>query len=97
MSVYSIWESYFPPDAAEQGRRATERIWVDMRQLAGYLDHQLLEDLDDAGHVFVVSRWISRERADQVLVEYAGHPNAAEANRLAAQPRRRFVAVPAAP
>jgi hypothetical protein len=40
----------------------------------------------------VVSRWESRERADQVLADYAGHPNAFEANRLVSSPRRRFVA-----
>jgi Antibiotic biosynthesis monooxygenase len=63
-----------------------------MRGCEGYVGHELLHDLDDPGHLLVVSRWESREHADQVLVEYAGNPNALEANRLAASPRRRFVA-----
>jgi heme-degrading monooxygenase HmoA len=64
-----------------------------MRNFEGYLGHELLRDLDDPGHLLVVGRWVSRERADEVLAEYAHHPNAREANRLAIGERRRFVAV----
>src|SRR5438270_12158435 len=92
MTVYAIWESHFPPEAAGEGREVTRRIWEDMRSFEGYLEHELLQDLDDPGHLLVVSRWVSRERADQVLVEYAEHPTASEANRLVDIPRRRFVA-----
>ncbi len=92
MTVYSIWESYFPPEATGEGRELTERIWEDMTGFEGYLGHELLQDLDDPGHLLVVSRWHSRERADEVLADYAGHPNAVEANRLVDRPRRRFVA-----
>jgi quinol monooxygenase YgiN len=93
MAVYSIWESRFPPEAGAAGRAVTERIWEDMKGYEGYVGHVLLRDLDDPGHLLLVSRWESREHADQVLVEYAGHPNALEADRLVASPRRRFVAV----
>jgi quinol monooxygenase YgiN len=71
---------------------ATERIWEDMRGYEGYVGHELLQDLDDPGHLMVVSRWESREHADQSLAGYADNPNALEANRLVARPRRRFVA-----
>lgn len=93
MAVYSIWESRFPRDASAEGRRVTERIWEDMLSFEGYLGHELLQDLDDPGHLLVVSRWASRERADQALAEYADSPHAAKANRLVATPRRRFVAI----
>jgi heme-degrading monooxygenase HmoA len=93
MGVYSIWESQFPPEAATKGREVTERIWVDMLDFDGYLGHELLQDLDDPGHLLVVSRWDSRARADQALAQYRDNPNALEANRLVASPRRRFVAV----
>jgi quinol monooxygenase YgiN len=92
MAVYSIWESQFPQEASAAGRAVTERIWLDMQAYEGYVGHELLQDLDDPGHLLVVSRWESREHADQVLAEYAGHPNAVEANRLVSRPRRRFVA-----
>jgi quinol monooxygenase YgiN len=71
----------------------TERIWDDMQSYEGYIGHELLHDLDDPGHLLVVSRWESREHADQVLAEYTCNPNALEANRLVASPRRRFLAV----
>lgn len=93
MGVYAIWESQFPPEAATEGREVTERIWADMLGFDGYLGHELLQDLDDPGHLLVVSRWDSRARADQALTQYRDNPNALEANRLVATPRRRFVAV----
>ena len=92
MAVYSIWESYFPAEVTGEGQDVTERIWEDMTRFEGYLGHELLVDLDDPGHLVVVSRWNSRERADQVLAEYADHPNALEANRLVDRPRRRILA-----
>src|ERR1700722_13997833 len=92
MAVYSIWESQFPPEASAAGRAVTERIWQDMQAYQGYIGHELLAVLDDPGHLLVVSRWQSREHADQELAAYAGHPNAPEANRLVSRPRRRTVA-----
>jgi hypothetical protein len=38
-----------------------------------------------------VSRWTTRERADAVLREYSGHPNARRADELVSRPRERFV------
>jgi heme-degrading monooxygenase HmoA len=95
--IYSVWDSRFSLDHAAQGLRATESIWQDMPSFDGYLGHELLVDADDPGHLLVVSRWASREHADAVLREYSGHPHAQAADRLAAQPRRRFVAVRHAP
>ena len=92
MAIYSIWESRFPSSSAAQGLQVTKAIWDDMPGYDGYLGHEIVQDLDDPGHLLVVSRWASREHADEVLRQYAGHPNAAAANRLVSEPRRRFVA-----
>lgn len=91
MPVYSVWESHFPLEAAQEGRAVTEKIWRDMTQFDGYLGHELIEDLDEPGHLLVVSQWTTRERADDVLREYAAHPNARRANELVSSPRTRFV------
>ena len=42
-----------------------------------------------------MSRWESREHADEVLRQYADHPNARAANSLVTEPRRRIVAISA--
>jgi len=57
----------------------------------GYVSHELIEDLDDPGHLLVVSAWTSRERADATLREYASHPNVWRANESVSRPRTRFV------
>jgi heme-degrading monooxygenase HmoA len=98
MSAYSVWESHFPPQEARAGRAVTEAIWRDMTRFDGYVAHELIEDLDDPGHLLVVSQWTTRERADATLRAYASHPNARHANELVSRPRTRFVghAVPPA-
>lgn len=96
MAIYSIWESQYPAPRAEVGRAVTEAIWRDMTSCEGYLDHELLVDMDDPGHLLVVSQWVSREHADESLRGYADHPNARAANILVAEPRRRILATSAA-
>jgi len=91
MGIYSIWESRFPVETAEEGIRVTQAIWTDMLSFDGYQAHDLVQDLDGPGHLIVVSRWASREAADAAL-SYASHPNAQRANELVSEPRRRTVA-----
>lgn len=91
MSVYSIWESEFPSDHREEGVEVTRAIWRDMPGFDGYLAHEIVEDLDQRGHLIVVSRWTSREAADAAL-SYLSHPNAQRANTLAVGARKRTVA-----
>jgi quinol monooxygenase YgiN len=93
MPIYAIWESRFPAPKAAEGRAVTEAIWRDMPSFAGYLNHELLVDIDDPGHLLVVSQWASQEDADESLRLYAEHPNARTVNKLVAAPRRRILAV----
>ena len=92
-SVYSIWESRFPAQTAEEGIRVTKAIWQDMLSFDGYLAHELIQDLDEPGHLIVISRWVSREAADAAM-SYASHPNAKRADQLVSQPRRRTIGAP---
>jgi quinol monooxygenase YgiN len=91
VAVFSIWESRFPPEHVERGRAVTEAIWQEMRAFPRYVRHELIEDLDHQGHLFVISEWESREAADKTLTDYAGSPNARLANELVSEPRRRTV------
>ena len=90
MSAYTIWESRFPARSARQGIEATRAIWRDMRSFDGYLDHELIEDLDQPGHLILVARWTSREAADAAL-SYSSHPNVKRVEQLVSEPRRRTV------
>ena len=90
MSVYSIWENRFPAETVDEAISVTKAIWRDMLAFDGYLEHELIQDVDEPGHLFVVSRWASREAADAAL-SYASHPNARRANELVSEPRRRTV------
>jgi quinol monooxygenase YgiN len=91
MSIYAIWESRFPAARAAEGRVVTEAIWRDMPCYEGYLSHELLVDINDPGHLLMVSQWASQEHADESLRLYATHPNARAANNLVAEPRRRIL------
>ena len=93
MSVYSIWESRFPAERAEDGIQVTKAIWRDMLSFDGYLAHELVQDLDEPGHLMVVSQWANREAADAAMA-YASHPNARRAEELVSEPRRRTVGAP---
>ncbi|HEY3870473.1 MAG TPA: antibiotic biosynthesis monooxygenase [Actinocrinis sp.] len=93
MAIYSIWESRFAAAQAADGQAVTEAIWRDMLGFDGYLSHDLLVDADDPGHLLVVSLWASRQDADDALRRYASHPNAAAANNMAIEPRRRTLAI----
>ena len=41
-----------------------------MPPLKGYLDHEVIQDVTDPGHVMVNTRWASREQAEAVLDKY---------------------------
>jgi catechol 2,3-dioxygenase-like lactoylglutathione lyase family enzyme/quinol monooxygenase YgiN len=92
MSILSIWESRFPTEHTDEGLEVTRSIWADMRRFAGYECHKVVQDLDDPGHLIVISRWVNRERADAAM-SYASHRNAIRANELVSEPRRRTVAI----
>jgi hypothetical protein len=91
MPVYSVWDFHFPPEQTQDGRAITEAIWRDMPLFDGYVTHEVIGDLDDPGHLLVVSQWTTRRRADEVLREYSSHPSAHRANELVSRPRTRFV------
>jgi heme-degrading monooxygenase HmoA len=59
MTCTRFGESRFPSDAADEGLEVTRAIWADMRSFGGYLDHEIVQDLNDTGHLFVISRWAS--------------------------------------
>jgi len=92
LRLKAIWEFRYPPEVLAEGMDVVEAIWDDMRSYAGYLSHVIVEDVEDPGHILVVSEWTSSEDADRVRDEYAENPNRVRADELVSEPRRRIVA-----
>ncbi len=90
MNVTVLWELRFPAAGAEGGLEVTRKILQDMRQFPGYVDHEIVRDLDDGGHLLVISHWTSREAIETVKNRYGGHPNVVLINQLASEPRLRW-------
>jgi len=92
MSVTVTWEFRFSSENAAEGLRLTQEIWKeDMQAFDGLIGHELIQDLDDSGHLLVISRWTNREAPDRSKDEYAQHPNRQAVDALVSEPRRRLV------
>jgi heme-degrading monooxygenase HmoA len=89
--VTVIWETWLKSGAEQEGLTLTRRIWHDMRGFDGYIGHQLLRDVQEVGHLIVVSQWESLELADRLRAEYADHEPARKIGPLLARPRNRWV------
>ena len=74
MSLKTVFEFRFPAAAPEQGLRLATAVGNDMVPLEGYLDHEVIQDLSDPGHLMVNTRWATREHANVVLAGYKNDP-----------------------
>ena len=70
MGVASVFDFRFPSEHAEEGVELAGRIGADMPPTTGYLRHDVIRDLADAGHVVVVTEWAERAQGEAVLGEY---------------------------
>lgn len=70
MAVKSMFDFKFSAATADEGVKLAQTIGNDMRPLDGYLDHEVIQDVADPGHVMVNTRWASREQAQAVLGSY---------------------------
>lgn len=93
MPVNSIFEFKFAEDAREEGLRVAQAIGGDMPVKDGYLDHEVIQDVKDPGHLMVLTRWSDQDKCDAVLSEYYSHPNVARAIELLPEPPHGFVGV----
>lgn len=74
MSVKSMFEFRFPETAREEGLHLATAVGRDMVLLEGYLDHEVIQDFGDPGHLMVNTRWATREHASAVLAGYKNDP-----------------------
>ena len=91
MSVKSIFEFHFPAESREEGFGLAKAIGNDMPPYEGYLDHEVIRDVKDAGHLQIVTHWRSSAEADAVLAEYIKNPKIQQVTELNARPPSSFV------
>ena len=70
MSVKSVFEFKFPAEAADEGLVTCQAIGRDMTQLDGYLDHEVIQDTKDPGHLMVNTLWRDQAASSAVLYKY---------------------------
>ena len=70
ITVKSMFDFKFSAGSQEEGLRLAKAIGNDMPPLDGYIDHEIIQDVADSGHVMVNTRWNSNEQAQAVLVKY---------------------------
>ena len=70
MTVKSMFDYRFPAEHVDEGYVLAQGIGADMIPLAGYLDHEIVRDVKDPGHMMINTRWESEEAAWAVLDRY---------------------------
>ena len=91
MNVKSLFEFKFSAQAREEGLRIAESIGGDMPSKEGYLSHEVIQDVSDAGHVMVNTLWNSREQAEAVLSVYNNDSKIKRATELLGAPPTGFI------
>ncbi len=91
MSVKSIFEFKFPAETRGEGLGLAKAIGNDMPVLAGYLDHEVIQDFTDAGHLMVVTRWGTRQQAEAVLGTYQNDAKIKQVTKLLPEPPNGFI------
>ena len=91
MAVVSAFDFRFPDGAQEEGVRLCRGIGADMVSLDGYVDHQVVHDIGDAGHVTVTTRWMSENEAKATLSAYRHDPKIQRTRELMGREADGFV------
>ena len=82
MSVKSMFDFKFPEAKQEEGLAISLGIGHDMTVLDGYVDHEVIQDVKDPGHLMVNTLWASQAQSDAVLSKYQSDPKIQQATAL---------------
>ena len=91
MSVKSMFDFKFPKQHAVEGVALARSIGADMPAKPGYLDHEVILDVSDPGHVMVNTHWESQVVAMAVLDPYQHDDKVVQAAKLIGTPPSGFV------
>ena len=82
MTVKSMFDFKFPSQHATEGVALAHGVGTDMIAKAGYLDHEIISDVKDSGHVMVNTHWESEDAANAVLTPYQHDDKITQATKL---------------
>ena len=82
MSVASVFDFRFSPEHTAEGAELARGIGADMPPTTGYLRHEVVRDLHDAGHVVVITHWREQSQGEAVLRDYIHDPKVGRATEL---------------
>lgn len=91
MTVKSMFDYRFPAEHVDEGFVLARGIGADMIPLAGYLDHEIVRDVNDPGHMMINTHWESEEAAWAVLDLYRHDDKIKRATDLMGQESPGFV------
>ena len=82
MVAISTFDYRFSSAARDEGIELCKQIGHDMIPLDGYVDHDVVQDVADAGHMTVTTQWASAEKAHSTLAVYRHDPKIQRATEL---------------
>ena len=82
MTVKSMFDFKFPAQHATEGAALAKSVGADMTSKAGYLDHEVIQDVKDFGHLMVNTHWESEDAAMAVLNPYQHDEKIKQAKKL---------------
>lgn len=93
MSVASVFDFRFTPEHAKEGGELASKIGADMLPTVGYIRHEVVRDLTDAGHIVVITHWQEQAQGEAVLQDYMHDAKVARATELAGASPNGFLGV----
>lgn len=91
MVSISTFDYRYSPATRVEGIELCKQIGHDMVPLDGYVDHAVVQDVADAGHMTVTTTWESAEKAHSTLAVYRNDPKIQRATQLLGKESPGFV------
>ena len=82
MTAVSTFDYRYSAATRDEGIELCKQIGHDMIPLDGYVDHDVIQDVTDPGHMTVTTKWESADKAHATLAVYRNDPKILRATEL---------------
>ena len=87
MSAKAMFEYKFPASAQQEGLELLQAVGKDMSATEGYLSYEIVQDVNDPGHLMGNTQWSTQAQATAVLATYQNDAKIKRATALSASPQ----------